>query len=396
MDLLSDLLVIYSQQAYRSQVWSPSDESRDIVLPNATNLTTLFVGIDTYQLQVPTPLYPEHEVVEVQKRDQVYRGYLIEKTENYVVLATPTGIITVNHYDTLYTEAEETILTPRVEIPPTESPTIISYLMNQCSWQPYYHLVITHSMITELRLIADIQNQTTHPLTLTQTRLIATHVNLPTPAPRSLISAQAIATSVSIDSTLPSSSELSDMIQYEVGPQILGPRTQILLASWHDLDAIKLYWNVLGTSDVSYGYRFIAPAILPAGSALIYLNSSPSLINSMMFSGSTQIQESRSGDPIDLSLGVSTVIKVESQVEVTNITPKLQHGTIEEVKITSTLTNRSDTPVRLILKYWIGQGQIRTISCPPHQFKKGFIEFILSLTPHVDQDWQCQFQVASA
>jgi hypothetical protein len=397
MALLSDRLLIYSQQAYRSQVWSPASEGLVIDLPSTTDLTTLFiVGTDDYQLHVPPPLYPEHGVVEVQKRDRVYHGHLIEKTETYVVVATPTGVITVNHYDTVETQSDRIILSPRVAIPPTESPSVISYLIGQCSWHPYYHLIITHSHISELKLIADIQNQTTHPLNAMQTRLIATRINLPTPAPRNLIMPQAaavVASSASTDST--PSSDLRDIIHYDIGPRILGPRTQIPLASWHDLDAIKLYWNVLGNSDVSYGYRFNSPTVLPAGSARIYLNPSGPSLDSILFIGATSIDESQEGDSIDLSLGVSTVIKVDSHVETMNITPKLQPGTIEDVKITSTITNRSNTTVRLILKYWIGHGQIRMISCHRHHFTKGFLEFILSLKPHDNLDWNCQFQVAS-
>lgn len=396
MSCIRDDLVIYPEQGYRTQMWSSTKDDLMIELPSSANLSTLLIqGPNDYQLHVPDPMYPEHVMVEVQKRDQVYHGRLIDKNDTQVVLVTPTGVMTINHYDTIESAYNSASLTPWVEIPATNVPTTLSYLMGQCSWQPFYHLILKNSEIRSLELIADIHNRTSHPLQLTQVRLVATHVNMPTSESRHVMLAQAMAVpsaQVTSESTIPSSGDWSDIIEYSIGSRLLGRRTQLPLDSWEHLKAIKLYWNVLGNTDVTYGYRFESPDTLPTGSALIYLESE----DQTMFIGGASISESRAGDPIDLSLGQSSAIKVESHVEVTNETPKHQHGTIESITIQSTLTNRSDVTVNLILKYWLGQGQVRKITCHSHQFKKGYLEFLLSLKPHAEQEWNCQFQVASA
>ncbi|ALD62026.1 hypothetical protein ml_224 [Mollivirus sibericum] len=121
----------------------------------------------------------------------------------------------------------------------------------------------------------------------------------------------------------------------------------------------SLYFHDLGQDETWYGYRLVVGTFLPAGKAVIFDSN-------MVYSGSAKIKDTAPMESMDLRVGASRDIRIESTVESsTGYRPAGGAGKgsnivsiIENVKIRASTFNSSNDSVPVALFYRLPQGVV--------------------------------------
>ncbi|QHN71189.1 hypothetical protein [Mollivirus kamchatka] len=121
----------------------------------------------------------------------------------------------------------------------------------------------------------------------------------------------------------------------------------------------SLYFHDLGQDETWYGYRLVVGTFLPAGKAVIFDSN-------MVYSGSAKIEDTAPMESMDLRVGASRDIRIESTVESsTSYRPAGGVGKesnivsiIENVKIRASTFNSSNDSVPVALFYRLPQGVV--------------------------------------
>jgi len=71
----------------------------------------------------------------------------------------------------------------------------------------------------------------------------------------------------------------------------------------------KIFIHQTNDTNVKFGYRFITPEFIPKCFVTLYLMNNESIIDS--FIGSSKIDESQTGDEIDIIIGSTTLLEAK-------------------------------------------------------------------------------------
>ena len=396
MDLLVDRMILYSDLGQKIQTWSPTNEY--IPIPAHANISSviLFAEAEDSHVVLPysiirPPSYfnvTRHPIVTVRKNDTTYHGTLDSRRDDKTRSATlriMTGdtekAITIYDYDTIeetssfgdrlntsFPNHEDTIyIRPTLS---TSSPLTITYLIDFLNWRSVYTVLLdtTTPTIAMLRLNAEITNSATFPFTSAKTSLLAGSVRQgPSLAmsrsakPKASMIQSAMAMEV-MPTEFTTSMAVDEYIEFPISSITIGAEETIPVEIFTltDISTKKIYFISLGEDrSVSFGYRFSSPRTLPTGTMIVYSTGQTGELLGP-FLGSTQVNESRKHDEIDMILGVTSSVKIESNIESrqVSIVEGETKKTQEHLTMRAKITNRNPTNIFVILRRSIYDSRI--------------------------------------
>lgn len=400
MEITQDHLTIYPNFSQRQQSFSlSSGEKIKVPLLDSTILKSLVAYQELegekvflpYQIISPREAFDpkQKSEISVEKNGNTYEGILINKGDNSVTilqLGNPAEekILQIRKYDFLrrnrHLDPTQEYLVISVE---ESDPITLNYLFNNLSWSGQYTIIIdqgedgTSSALPGtgrtalLRFSALINNSTFETIETTGITLVSGKI-------------KSVSSRESFKAVQAEKPELTtdEYLTYDLEGLRLEDQTSIDLFL-EEIPVEKIYYNMIGQSSVTFGYRFIAPEDLPQGSAYVY-NGSESLVGSLL--GSTNLPEKRKGEKVKLILGETTRIQVKTNLSEKGLNLVDGHPTEKEITVHSSIINRTKEVRYLILQQFIGKHKIKSLK--PHlkyEREKGLIKFNLQLNPHSER-----------
>lgn len=397
MDLLADNMILYSDLGQKIQTWNPINGH--IPIPAHANISSIILFLEANDSHVVLPysiIYPpgyfnvtHHPIVTVRKNNNTYHGTLHSRRDDKmrsITLRMMTGntekAITIYDYDTIeetnssrfassLPNHEDTIYIIPTTSSPASSPMTITYLIDSLSWRSVYTVLLdtTTSTIAMLRLSAEITNSGVSSFTSAKTSLLAGSVRQgPALAmSRNAKSRASMAQSAMVMEVTPTEfttpRAIDEYLEFPISSITVGAGETIPveLFTLTSISSKKIYFNSLGENrSVSFGYRFSSPRTLPAGTMIVYSTGHTGELLGP-FLGSTQISESREHDDIDMILGVTSSVKIESNIESSQIS--VSEGREEKKKqerltMRAKITNRNPVDIFVILRRSIYDARI--------------------------------------
>ena len=427
MELIADNTILYSDLGQRIQTWNPLNGH--IPIPATTNISSVMLFGENKESHVVLPysiVYPpsyfsvsHHSIVTVRKNNVIYHGALYaigDGKRRSVTLRMATGnaekALTIYDYDTIEEigsspQHEDTIyiipsqstshpsplgafgsLQDARDRPAFTGPMTITYLIDFLTWQSSYTVLLDSALetIVMLRLSAEITNSGSSQFTSAKTSLLAGSVRqgpalARTPSVRKARASSMMQESVAMavmPTEFSTSVAVDEYLEFPIGPITVGSgeTIPIELFTLTAISAKKIYFASLGDDKtITFGYRFMSPRTLPSGTMIVYSTASTGELLGP-FLGSTTINESREHDSVDLMLGSTSSIKIESNVEsnLVDIVEKIgetegPQGTKtegpqgvkrkqEHLTMKAKITNRNKTNIVLILRRYIYDSRI--------------------------------------
>lgn len=383
MNLLTDEIYIYSKIVHRIQTWSNAGW---ISLPKQANLDTLMILGDEIQSQVIKPgyLYPEQDEVVIHKKGLTYNGIILSKQGDEITLIVDDNIVTISNYDSIEGKRPQN-LEPGIIVYNHTGPIVVSYLMTGLNWYPNYNIIIDsdNTTILLMEVICSINNTTNTRFENVDVSVVAGDLNIPV---MNIQSRALMAQSAVVEPSISSNYEvqpLDEYIKFNLGQLDLDVFTRVPLEQYFNIPTNKIYWNILGSEEVTFGYRFNAPNFLPQGKAYVYLGKQDQkFVDS--FIGYSEIKETQPYEIVDLTIGRTSHVKIETEIQQNEIIQSEQKkGHIYQVSISSQIKSNLDHSINLILKFNIGDAKIQSITCP-YIRKRGYLEF--HIQPYQNQE----------
>lgn len=435
MELTSDIFTIYSQLAQRTQVWSLASASQKasteknvyvFPVPLETVISSILLFQETpdgyviipYTLLTPGTPFDDKKMAQVvvKKGALSYTGYLINLTDEMATITIKSGdnrtaekVLRIRKYDTVETLANNISLRNYCLCINTShaGSIMMTYLINNIEWKGNYTAILdlASSSIPLLRYNGEVKNLTSQVFTSTETYLVTGKVSQDLSRSERVYAANAMASvqrAPNNDSDNLTISALDEYTKYPVEGLRLEDKLSVDLFSKISLIARKIYINTLGQQSVDFGYRFKAPDFLPGGKVFVYTTGrNGNLLGS--FLGTSNINESRENDEVDLALGSTTSIKVETQVQERNITEQESDMALEEsskeklklIDIKSKISNRNPEKVTLLLHHYIGTDYVLESTCTEQTQKNGILEYTLELEPNSEFEFNCQLKTGT-
>ncbi len=400
MELIADNTILYSDLGQRIQTWNPLNGH--IPIPATTNISSVMLFGENKESHVVLPysiVYPpsyfsvsHHSIVTVRKNNVIYHGALYsigDGKKRSVTLRMTTGnaekALTIYDYDTIEEigsspQHEDTIYIIPSQSTSQSSPMTITYLIDFLTWQSSYTVLLDSALetIVMLRLSAEITNSGSSQFTSAKTSLLAGSVRqgpalARTPSVRKARASSMMQESVAMavmPTEFSTSVAVDEYLEFPIGPITVGSgeTIPIELFTLTAISAKKIYFASLGDDKtITFGYRFISPRTLPSGTMIVYSTASTGELLGP-FLGSTTINESREHDSVDLMLGSTSSIKIESNVESNPIDiiekigetegPQGTKRKQEHLTMKAKITNRNKTNIVLILRRYIYDSRI--------------------------------------
>lgn len=256
----------------------------------------------------------------------------------------------------------------------------LSYLFGEIGWKTHYTMILDGDRINQFKLSATITNGTGTTLN-GKISLVAGSVRRPVTQshqPRAMLMASPQSEAIPPSS---SHSEFDEHYKYELEePQCIDHKKRLDLVTCSDAESQKYYSHDVNSGNwVEYGYKFKSPAFLPTGEVYIYSQEN----RNILYTGTSSIKEYREGDEVDLVVGKTTQVQINSNVIVNSKEIEDNNITIHErdVTIQSEVDNTSDEPVLVILKYRVGNSSVGEVSLEPSRRKDGYLEWDMMANP---------------
>ena len=257
----------------------------------------------------------------------------------------------------------------------------LSYLFGNIGWNAHYTVILDETHIKQFVLSATIKNNTDENLT-GRISLVAGSIRRPyqyESQPRAM--AMMETTQAEPEPTV-SHSEFDEHYKYELGEYCLDNEKRIDLVTCVDTESQKYYMHDISSYNrVVYGYKFKAPTFLPQGDIYIYTKEE----DDVLYTGTSHMQEYREDDKVDLTVGKTTQVQIESNISQTDrkiVNPDDTETHQSDISIESVIDNKSDSPVLVILKYHVGNNEVVTVDPSPTRKKNGYLEWDMMANPN--------------
>jgi hypothetical protein len=394
-------------------------------------------------------------IVSISKDGIVYEGELHDLDDNSASIITTEivpgksrrhndelNIMKIRNYDTIKRSIPtDTNVDSRYHYllvkPLTQDPFTINYIMDGCSWRGYYSILIELGNFVEesnennpeedplemkislLRFFGMISNTTGTIINTKETFLVAGDIPMSRGKNSPKINFESrMISSQKVQTQNVEESSLDEYEKYAVPITHLEEETPSEIFTIYDIPVNKIYTNILGQSDVTYGYCFQTNKFLPDGDAMIYSSEDP--IGSLL--GESHISEVRIGDYINLHLGKTSTVRIDTILEQQDITDTYPQnnqdknstnnqnnqidpkeiariirlsGRIQSVVIRSEIKNRNNHAVDIILKWPIGNGKVLSETCDKYERKNGNLEFMYLINPSETFSFKCKMVIAT-
>lgn len=256
----------------------------------------------------------------------------------------------------------------------------LSYMFGEVGWSANYNIVLENDNIKTFKLTGKVYNNNGNELE-GDIVLVAGNVSPPVP---DVHQPTAIRSMSMAEQTEGMNEGMSDEYHhYHIGSHKVKKNKNIKLLSVNDIGADKYYFHVVTTKNrVEYGYQLKAPNFLPVGKVYLYNKHGEDVI----YVGTTQMKERQEGDDVELMLGNTSKVQVESHVTSVSLDDngqenhKKNNDKRSEINIMSTIENHNDNKANIILKYYVGRNKILS-STYKYELKKDHVQWKITLNP---------------
>lgn len=254
----------------------------------------------------------------------------------------------------------------------------ISYMFGKVGWSANYNIVLEDDNIKTFKLTGKVYNKNNDELN-GDIVLVAGNVSSPVPDVHQPMALRSIPQAEQNEGMNEGMSD--EYHHYHIGSYLIDMNKNIKLLSINDIESNKYYFHVVTTKDrVEYGYQLKAPKFLPKGKVYLYNKHGEDII----YVGTTQMKEHQENDDVNLTLGNTSKIQIESHVTSTSLDQdnkdNKNNQNKSEIIITSTIENHNDTKSNIILKYYVGRNKIIS-STYKYEFKKDHVQWKIALNP---------------
>lgn len=350
-----------------------------------------------YNLRDGDPFQVGSEIA-VSNEVGTYGAYVIGKmseiTSDYVDIVAEvdnkTRTYRINKYKQISVSKPPAGTTIEIDLTDLEGSLQLSYLFNDIYWKPSYNMILTDGdRIKLLKLVGSIGNNTDQELKGNVT-LMAGEIRKPSGS-----NSRALFRSESASQNIKGGIEdgtIEEYYEYNLGEKSLKGESKIDLFSLDDIKSRKYYYHITGSYDAVYwGYEFKAPQFLPSGSVYIYSSASSKPRPKLSYVGTSSVKESRENEDVVLMVGKTSQIRIETKIsekdqeitvgkEITTGKEKKKYNQ-KLVKIKTVITNPLSKPVNVVIKHYIGNSTVESVSPAPTRIKDGYLEWIMSVNP---------------
>nr|QBK91433.1 MAG: hypothetical protein LCPAC302_00530 [Pithovirus LCPAC302] len=224
---------------------------------------------------------------------------------------------------------------------------ILSYLFNDIGWRAQYNIILSDDKIKIMKLVGIIHNKTNES--------ISGNINLVAgDFPNTLFSSDSMRSDENLERSV-EGNVFDEYYRYRLGSLCLEDKTSITLSTMTDLSTEKFYQhNVSSGNKVNVGYRFNAPNYLPTGPVCLYKTHKKDI----RYMGSGYIDEKQKDDVVDIILGTTTNVKINSIVTLTNLDDNRK-----SVNIVSSISGGNTQDI--VLRYYVGKSNVISVDVEP-------------------------------
>ncbi len=252
----------------------------------------------------------------------------------------------------------------------------LSYLFNDIGWTSHYTLIFNDDNIELFKMIGKVTNSNGN--LSGYITLVAGSISKPRQESSRIRSMSLEAVPSSVQKSEITESKFEEYYRYDIGDKCIKDTTNIELISVNNLDSTKYYIHDVSSHDrVTYGYEMIAPKFLPTGDIYLYHRTNGGII----YSGTSTIDEAREGDKINLMVGKTTQVQINSNVSGQTVDKLDDKNYQTNVTINSKAKNLTEKSVNIELKYYIGNSQVISIDLEPTKRENGYLIWGLMLDP---------------
>ena len=256
----------------------------------------------------------------------------------------------------------------------------LSYMFGEVGWSANYNIVLEDDNIKTFKLVGKVYNNNGNELD-GDIVLVAGNVSSPVTDVHQTTAVRSMSMS---ERTEGMNEGMSDEYHhYHIGSHLIDKNKNIKLLSIDNIESKKYYFHVVTTKNrVEYGYQLKAPNFLPDGKVYLYNKHGEDVI----YVGTTQMKEHQEGDDVELVLGNTSKVQVESHVTSVSLDDydqenhKKNNDKRSEINIMSTIENHNDNKANIILKYYVGRNKILS-STYKYELKKDHIQWKITLNP---------------
>ena len=280
------------------------EEGRAIILSEK-------VGANNYNLEGILRKYTNEYVdIEIKKKGKDGKGPMIERTYR------------VNDWSQIVAlkskEKSKIIINGCV---PENMYLQISYLFNNISWHAVYTVIVDDHTISYFKAAAHIDTNVETIFEPVKLNLVSGHVDRPysrSSKSQAMYSDVSMARAGGDNVSSHDINAFADYHEYVVSDTTINKDTVIPLFVGRDIKSSKMYYHHLSdnqsrnTDNVKVGYNFVTDRHLPAGKAYVYRKNS--CYGMGRFVGATDISIKDVDDEVDLIVGSTNKISIESNI----------------------------------------------------------------------------------
>ena len=376
----TEKIVIYSNFAQRLSSWCLKGSSGSYSIPLSKSINYDSILLLCNGDNIECKLSPAKESFSVGDDIRIanivggssVKGRIIELNEKYIDIDDHDSFHRVYDYKHIATPSKQLQGCLSVALAGQRGILNLSYLFGNVSWKSHYVVHLNDDQIT-LKLIGTVRTAET-----LSGEIILVAGDIPfqnQEPPRSVKMAQ------SVQSSQISGSEMGEYYRYQIGTRCLKDGAKIDIKT-QNLSTKKLYYHETSTlrelNRVTYGYVFNASDFLPAGEAYLYQED-------LIFVGMGRINESRKGDEVEIKVGSTSQVQVQTKVSESSESTESTENTEETkdkknlIEIEANITNHTGKSVTLIISHYVGDRKVIS-SDFPFAFKDGYIQWKLQVS----------------
>lgn len=239
----------------------------------------------------------------------------------------------------------------------------LSFTFTGITWRVNYNLLIEENF-GKMNAIVEIKNNTGYTFNIDKLSLMAGNPNKPTPHGPLLYAAKSIP-----------EKHNDEYIEYILQNISISKYKPILLFTKY-INIERVYRHDLNTNNqVIFGFNFKAQTHYPEGNVTVYKTENSKM---GMYLGSDSIQDTAKGKEINLSIGTTSKVQVESILTRQTISSK-KHK--EDITIEAKIVNNTAKSICMILELYIGHGNLNFIP-KPTKLQNNMAEFKIVVKPN--------------
>ena len=384
----TEKIVIYSNFAQRLSSWclKGSSGSYSIPLSKSINYDTILLlcngdNVD-FKLSPAKESFLVGDDIQVASlvRGSSVRGKIVEINERYIDIDDHDAFHRVYDYKHLMTPSKQLQGCLSVDLTNKVGSLNLSYLFGHVGWKAHYIVFFDNNQMT-LKLIGTIRTAETLSGEII---LVAGDVPL-----RNQDAERSIMVRSAQSSQLIQGTEMGEYYRYEVGHKCLKDGAKIDIFT-QNLTTQKLYYHETASLNrVTYGYIFKASEFLPTGEAYLYQEE-------LMYVGMGRIDETRQGDEVEIRVGATSQVQVQTKISESSISNTLESDNQEKdssqtenpekeienkdmLEIESAITNHTGKSITLIISHYVGDRKILSSNFP-FIVKNGYIQWKLHVS----------------